>query len=167
MATSTTEETGAVTQVTEKGGELVSAAQEQVAAKTSEIREDAVFQIREQLAERSDRAGHQVQAVAQALRSGGQQLRTESESSAANVVENLAKQAEQLGEYLRTTDPDRMLGDVEDFARRRPWLVAGCAALAGLAASRLLKASSDRRYEMNQGGLQPSERTPLTVPVGR
>lgn len=167
MATSTTEDAGAVTQMTEKGGELVSAAQEQVAAKTSEIREDAVFQIREQLAERSDRAGHQVQAVAQALRSGGQQLRTESESSAANLVDNLAKHADQLGEYLRTADPDRMLGDVEDFARRRPWLVAGCAALAGLAASRMMKASSDRRYETSRGSNLQAFGDASSVPVGR
>jgi hypothetical protein len=35
---------------------------------------------------------------------------------------------------------------VEDFARRRPWLVAGIGFAVGLAASRFLKASSERRY---------------------
>ena len=41
---------------------------------------------------------------------------------------------------------DQLLRDAEEFARRRPWMVAGMGLVAGLAASRFLKASSERRY---------------------
>ena len=56
---------------------------------------------------------------------------------------------ERLGNYLTDADSDRMLRDVEDFARRQPWLVAGGGMLLGLFGSRLLKASSSRRYELS------------------
>jgi hypothetical protein len=152
----------------EKGGELVSAAQEQVATKAGEMREDAAFHVREQIGQRSTRAGEQLQAVAQALRSGGEQLRTGEDAPAAELVDSLARHAENVGGYLRSADPERLLGDVEEFARRRPWLMAGCAALAGLAASRVMKASSDRRYDRSQSRRLPAYRdTHAAVPAGR
>jgi hypothetical protein len=40
-----------------------------------------------------------------------------------------------------------MLDEVEDFARRQPWVVALGAAGVGFAAARFLKASSGDRYE--------------------
>ena len=51
-----------------------------------------------------------------------------------------------------------MLRDVEDFARRRPWIVAGIGLAAGLAASRFLKASSERRYDVGVGAVGTSSR---------
>jgi ElaB/YqjD/DUF883 family membrane-anchored ribosome-binding protein len=164
MATDTTEDRGGtVAEMQEKGGEILSTAQEQVVAKAGEVRQDAAFQIREQIAQRSSQAGDQVHAVAHALRSGGEQLRTEQKGSSAELVDDLAQRVEKLGSYLSSSDPDRMLRDVEEFARRRPWLTAGCAALAGFVASRLVKASSDRRYETSRtiSGSSPSGQTGL------
>ena len=37
------------------------------------------------------------------------------------------------------------------LARQRPWMVAGLGLMVGLAASRFLKASSERRYDSAQG----------------
>jgi hypothetical protein len=154
MATKTTKKgaSGAAAEVQETGTELVEAAKQEVATKAGEVREDAAFRIREQVGQRSNQAGEQIEAVAQALRSGGEQLRTEGKASSADLVENLARRADDLGGYLKGTDADRILGDVEDFARRRPWLVAGAAAVAGFVTSRLVKASSDRRYEAAYAG---------------
>lgn len=167
MAADTTEgrPSGTVTEVQEKGGELLSTAHEQVAAKASEVGQDAAFQVREQIAQRSTQAGDQVQAVAHALRSAGEQLRTEAKASSAELVDDLASRAEQVGSYLSSADPDRMLRDAEEFARRRPWLTAGCAALAGFVASRFVKASSDRRYETRRatGGSPVYGQTSLTT----
>jgi hypothetical protein len=36
--------------------------------------------------------------------------------------------------------------DVEGFARRRPWMLAGLGLLGGVAAARFVKASSEKRY---------------------
>jgi ElaB/YqjD/DUF883 family membrane-anchored ribosome-binding protein len=148
MATTSDETSaGAVVEAREKGAELVSAAQEQIEVKAGELKGDAAFQVREQIEQRSTQAGEQVQAVGQALRSGVEQLRTEGKGASADVVDKLAKKADDLGDYLQSATPDRILGDIEDFARRRPWLMAGAAAVAGFMTSRFVKASSDRRYE--------------------
>jgi ElaB/YqjD/DUF883 family membrane-anchored ribosome-binding protein len=37
-----------------------------------------------------------------------------------------------------------LIGDLEDYTRRRPWIVVGAAAVAGFVASRFLKTSSSR-----------------------
>ena len=142
---------GAVTEVREKGAEIASAAQEQLGAKTSELRSEASFQISEQVNERSTQVGEQVRAMGHALRTGAEQLRSEGKSTPANFAEQAAGRAEELGRYLQSADGDRIMRDVENFARRRPWLMAGAGALAGFVASRLVKASSDRRYEAYRG----------------
>ena len=41
--------------------------------------------------------------------------------------------------------------DVEDFARRRPWMLAGLGMLGGVAAARFVKASSEQRYSDYRG----------------
>jgi hypothetical protein len=146
---------GAVADVKDKGEELVSSAQEQVSAKAQELGEEASFQVREQLDQRSTQAGEQVQAMGHALQSGVEQLRSEGKDVPARVMSQVAERAEDLGAYLQSAHADRMLMDLERFARRRPWVTAGAGVLAGFVASRFVKASADRRYESsrsNAGG---------------
>jgi ElaB/YqjD/DUF883 family membrane-anchored ribosome-binding protein len=138
---------GAVAEVKDKGGELVSTAQEQITATAQELGGEANFQIREQLDQRSTRAGEQMQSVGKTLQSGANQLRSEGKEIPARVVEEVARRADDLGGYLQSAEADRILGDIEEFARRRPWLTAGVGAVAGFLASRFVKASGDRRYE--------------------
>jgi ElaB/YqjD/DUF883 family membrane-anchored ribosome-binding protein len=142
---------GAIEATQEKGKELVSQAQEQVQAKAHEFRSEAEFQVREQVGQRSTQLGEQVQSFGQALRSGSQQLHDEGKETPAKVVDQVARKADDLGNYLQSADVDRILGDIEGFARRRPWLTAGIGAAAGFLASRFVKASSNRRYEAYQG----------------
>jgi ElaB/YqjD/DUF883 family membrane-anchored ribosome-binding protein len=138
---------GAVAEVKDKGDELLSSTQEQVATKARELGEDVSFQVREQLDERSTQAGEHVQAVGQALHSGVEQLRSEGKDVPAKVMTQLAERADDLGAYLKSAQADRMLTDLERFARRRPWVTAGVGVLTGFVASRFVKASADRRYE--------------------
>jgi hypothetical protein len=67
------------------------------------------------------------------------------------VTEGAADRIERLGGYLERTSGDAFLRDAEDLARQRPWIVAGLGLMVGLAASRFLKASSERRYDSSQG----------------
>lgn len=71
----------------------------------------------------------------------------EGKDTPASIVEQISRRADDVGGYLERADADRMLGDVEEFARKRPWLVGAIALTAGFAASRFLKASSAKRYE--------------------
>jgi hypothetical protein len=103
--------------------------------------------LRDQVDQRSTQAGDQVQSTAQDMRNVAEQLRGQGKDTPARVAEQVADRAELLGTYLRDTDGERLLRDVEDFARRQPWLVAAGGLALGFAASRFLKASSSRRYQ--------------------
>ena len=143
--------TGAVEQTKEKGKELASQAQQQAHEKTSELRSQAETRFREQVDVRSTQAGEQLSAVGQALRQSSERLRTEGKGTPAQAMEQAATKMDDLGSYLSSANADRILHDVESFARRRPWLTAAAGAAVGLVASRFLKASSERRYEGSQG----------------
>ena len=167
MATNTTDETsrGTLEEAQEKGSELLATAQEQVAGKAIEMRKEATFQLNQQVDQRSTQAGDQLQAVARALHSAVDDLRSEGNTSSSDLMDGIAERTEKLGTYLRSTDAERILDDVEQFARRRPWLAAGTAAVAGFVASRFLKASSDRRYE-GRRNLTPELASVPTLPSG-
>jgi hypothetical protein len=89
------------------------------------------------------------------------QLSEQDNSRGAQLATQAADQAEKVGGYLRDSDADRLLHDAEDFGRRQPWLVLGGGVILGIAAARLLKASSQKRYEAgsSNGSSQSSEQT--------
>jgi hypothetical protein len=103
--------------------------------------------LRDQVDQRSTEAGDQVQSTAQDVRKVAEQLRGQGKETPARVAEQVADRAESFGTYLRDADGERLLRDVEDVARRQPWLVAASGLVLGFAASRFLKASSSRRYQ--------------------
>ena len=153
---------GAVAEMKDKGEELVSSTQQQLSTRAHDLSEEASFQVRQQLDQRSTQAGEQLQSIGKTLRSGANQLRSEGNDVPARVVEEVARRADDVGGYLQSAEADRILGDIEGFARRRPWLTAGVGALAGFLASRFVKASGNRRYEgerSNGSGYSPSMRS--------
>ncbi len=122
----------------------------QARQKTEELRGQAGSRLREQVDTRSTQAGDQVQSVAEAVRTTSEQLRGQGQERPATVADQAAEGVERLGGYLRESDADRILGDVEEFARRQPWLIAILGAGVGFVAARFLKASSrgsGRDYE--------------------
>jgi hypothetical protein len=115
--------------------------------KAVELRSRSADEVRQQLDTRTTDVGRQARSVAQSLRQSGESLRGEGNAQAAGITDTAAERVEQLGRYLEQVDGDQMLHDVERFARQRPWLLAAAGLLAGMVASRMLKASSERRYE--------------------
>jgi ElaB/YqjD/DUF883 family membrane-anchored ribosome-binding protein len=115
--------------------------------KASELREQGSMRLREQFDQRSNEAGTQVRSLAEALRRGGNDLSTEGHSSGAQLTGQAADRLEQLGSYLEQKRGDELMRDIEMFARRRPWMLAAIGMLAGVAAARFMKASSEQRYE--------------------
>ena len=158
---------GAVAEVKDKGAELVSNTQEQMSAKAHELGGEAATQIRTQLDQRSTQAGEQVQAVGHVLESGVAQLRSEGKDVPARIVAEVARRADDLGAYLASAQADQILGDLEAFARRRPWLTAGAGVLAGFITSRFVKASGDRRHGApSTNGNGSSPRVQPSLPAG-
>ena len=127
--------------------------------KAADLKEQGKSKLGETLDKRTNEAGAQARQMAQALRRSGGQLSNEGHAQqAAQLAEGAADRIERLGGYLERTSGAELVRDVEDFARRRPWMVAGVGLVAGLAASRFLKASSERRYETSaQAGDRSSQ----------
>jgi ElaB/YqjD/DUF883 family membrane-anchored ribosome-binding protein len=141
---------------------VASQALEQVQERTQDARAEMQEKARAQLDGRSSQLGEQVGSVAQALHKAGDQLDGEGNATGAKAARAAAGHAERFGRYLRDSDSDRLVDDVERFARRRPWAVAGIGAALGLAASRFLKASSERRYDSTRRFESDS-----SMPLGR
>jgi hypothetical protein len=129
-------------------------ATDQAKEKAQEAAQQAKSQFHDQVAQRSTDAGQRVNGTAGDLRSVAQSLRSEGKDQPAKVAEQAADRAERLGSYLEQSDADRILRDVEDYARRQPWVVGLGAAALGFAAARFMKASSDQRYEQSRSGTQ-------------
>lgn len=122
--------------------EATSTAQE----KASELREQGSRRLRAQFDQRSTQAGSQVRSLAEALRRSGNDLQSEGNKGAAELPKQAAERLERLGSYLEEMSGDDVMRDIESFARRRPWMLTGLGLVAGVAAARFLKASSDQRY---------------------
>ena len=107
----------------------------------------------DQVDQRSTQAGERIAGTASDVRSIAEELRSQGKDAPATLAEQVAGQADRVGDYLKGASGDRILRDVEDFARRQPMLVAAAGLALGFAASRFLKASSSRRYESGYGDL--------------
>jgi hypothetical protein len=112
--------------------------------------------VREQVDQRSTEAGEKVSGTASDLRSIGEELRKQGKETPAKLADNAAERTERVGNYLTNSDGDKLLDDIEDFGRRRPWVVLGGGVVVGLAAARFLRASSGSRYQGRTGVQGPT-----------
>jgi hypothetical protein len=126
--------------------------QQQAGQKAQELKSQAGGRIRAELDSRSTQAGEQLSSTADAFRRVGQELRGEQKEGPARLAEQVADRAERAGRYLTETDGDGILRDLEQFARRRAWLVAVAGAAVGFLASRFVKASASRDGGSDDGG---------------
>jgi ElaB/YqjD/DUF883 family membrane-anchored ribosome-binding protein len=132
-----------VGQASAQAQEAASTAQERAV----ELKEKGKSKLGETLDQRTNEAGVQARKLAQALRRSGEQLSSEGGTEqVSGLAEGAADRMERLGGYLERTNGAELVRDAEDFARRRPWMVAGVGLVVGLAASRFLKATSEQRY---------------------
>lgn len=100
--------------------------------------------------QRTSDLGERVSSVASDLREVGGKLEGQENGQAARVANSAADQAERVAGYLGDADGQQLLRDIEDLGRRQPWLVLAGGVAAGIAAARLLKASSTDRYQRSQ-----------------
>ena len=133
---------GATAQAQEKAQEVAGQAKEQAANVAGQAKEQA----RTQIDQRSTQAGEQVATQAESFRKVSETLREQGQDKPAQLAEQAADRIEGLGSYLKDADADKILGDVEDFARKQPVAVIAGGLALGFFASRFLKASQTERY---------------------
>jgi hypothetical protein len=140
----TEESTGSTTdQVKDQVREKAQVAQDKARGAMGQAR----GRLSDQVDQRSTQAGERLSAQAADVRSIAEELRNQGKDAPAKIAEQVAGQADRVGDYLKGASGDRLLRDIEDFARRQPMLVAAGGLVLGFAASRFLKASSGRRYQ--------------------
>src|SRR4051812_47080629 len=123
---------------------------QQAQGKAQEVASKASDQARTQIDQRSTEMGHRVTTTADDIRTVGQQLREQGKDQPAKLADQAAQHVERVGGWLRDSDSDRLLSDVEDFGRRQPWAFALGGLAIGIAGSRFLKASSTQGYQQRQ-----------------
>ena len=152
-------------QVKDAVGGAVGQVQEQAQQAKGQARE----RLSQELSTRSTQAGDQVRDTASAVREAGKSLRNQGKTGPAQTMDRVADQADRFGSYLTEANGDRMLRDVERFARQQPWAFTLGGVVAGFFASRFLKASSDRRYAggdaMHRSGPPPQHQQALPTPA--
>jgi ElaB/YqjD/DUF883 family membrane-anchored ribosome-binding protein len=139
---------------------VVEQAQEKVQEKAQEARGAALRVVRDQVDARSAQVGEQLTDVVEGFRRTGQTFRSEGKEGPAKVLDTTADRAERVAQYLSSSSSNVLLHDAEDFGRRNPWLVIAGGVALGLVASRLLKASSTRRFEEIRSQGYTSSRPP-------
>src|SRR3954454_21988688 len=137
--------------VKEEGQDTALEGREQAGQQVRKATGQAQERMREQVDQRSTQAGEQVHQHASDLRDVAEQLRGQGKEGPAKIADQVAERAERAGSWMKESDADRILGDVEDFARSNPWAVAAGGLALGFVASRMLKASSSRRHESTTG----------------
>jgi len=150
-------------QAKEKVQERAGQMQQQVGEKAQEMRGQAASGIKQQLDSRSTDAGDQVSAIGDAIRRVGEQLREEGQEAPARYARQVAQPVERFGRYLTDADGERILRDVEQFARRRPWATAAGGLAIGFVVARFIKASS---ADGGQPQMQPYNGGQAALPVG-
>ena len=160
---------GATSKAHEKAQDAAGQAQEKAQQAAGQARN----RVRDEVDTRSTQAGEQAESVANDVRSVGEHLRAEGKDKPAELADKAAARVADLGDYLKRSDGDAILRDVERFGRERPWAVMVGGVAVGIAASRFLKASSSRRYhEQESSANLPARRAdvdrdvlPATTPV--
>jgi hypothetical protein len=136
-------------------GQAKEHAKEQAEQAKQQVRQasgQAKDKLREQVDQRSTEVGERVGSTAQDVRSVADELRKQGKDQPAKLAAQTADRVERVGGYLKESDADRILRDVEDVGREKPWAVALGGLALGFAASRFLKASSTQRHSQLRSG---------------
>lgn len=160
-----------VEQAREGAGQAAGSVKETAQEQVGEAAQKGRGMLRRQVDERSTMAGRQATSAAETLRQTASQMREEGDPQKARMAsfaDQGADRLERVGGYLTDADADELLGRAEDMARQQPWLIAGAGLLVGIAAARVLKASSTDRYYRSRpvapmSGTEP--RRPQLSPV--
>lgn len=139
---SATGQTGSGGQVTEQAKQQGQQFAQQAKQQASDLANRGTEQVKSQLETQKHQAAQRMTPVQMALRETSQQLRKQGQEPVAGYVDRASDQVERASGYLRETDVDEMVDEVRGFARSRPALFLGGAALLGFLGTRFLKSSS-------------------------
>lgn len=141
-------------QAREVAGEAKSQVKDLYHTTTSELREQADVQQR--------RVASGLHSVSDELSSMAD--KSESRGVATDLVGQAASRAADIADWLDQRDPGSLLEEVRNFARRRPGVFIGIAAVAGIAAGRLTRSMASDVNDRREGEARSDRATRATPP---
>ncbi len=119
--------------------------------------------------ELTEEASKQQERVASGLQDVGEDLgsmarNAERQSLATELVRETSQRVGRVAEWLGDREPGAVLDEVKDFARRKPGVFIGAAAVAGVLAGRLTWALSSEG-DSPSGGARPTRSPERAVPA--
>jgi hypothetical protein len=129
-------------QVTEQAKQQGQQLAQQARQQASDLANRGTEQVKSQLETQKHQAAQRMTPVQMALRETAQQLRKQGQGPVAGYADQASDQVERASGYLRETSVDEITDEVRGFARSRPALFLGGAALLGFLGTRFLKSSS-------------------------
>ena len=114
----------------------------------SMVAKQAKAVLEEQVAQRAGKPAADLGKLAKALLLTSEQL---DGNFASPLVNKAATQLEHFSQFLQDAKGEDALRSVEEFARKRPWLFLGGAAVVGFGGARFLKSSATRRAPTDNG----------------
>ncbi len=139
----------AVDQIQQRAGDAADQLKTQAGAAVEQLKNQAgdtvekiKTQANDQLDNQMTQAGLSLATVADAVDTLSDQLRRGNQKLLATYADRAAGHVDELATYLRQSDPNKVLHDIEDFARREPALFLAGAFAIGLLGTRFLKSSS-------------------------
>ncbi|MFE6200329.1 hypothetical protein [Streptomyces sp. NPDC057838] len=154
-------------QARQGAGEVAGTAAEQLRAVTGEARAQAGAVAGDLRTRVTEEADNQARRGARAVRQWADDLSgladgADTDSPARSLVAQAADRGHRAADYLDSRGVGGLVGDLQDFARRRPGAFLGGAVLAGFAVGRLAKAGS----KASGSGPDPSARSDPSGPEG-
>lgn len=138
-------------QATEQAKQQTQQLARQARQQASELANRGNEQVKSQLANQKHVASQRMVPVQSALRETAQQLRKQGQGNVGQYADRAADQVERFSGYLRETEVDEIVDEVRGFARRRPSVFLGSAAVLGFLATRFLKSSSQEAASTGYG----------------
>lgn len=89
-----------------------------VSQQAQRVKAQAGEQVKKQTQVRAGQAGQGVTALTKGVRQAGEQLRAQGQQTSALVLDALAENIEPLGDYLTTSDPDKLRSDLAAYGRK-------------------------------------------------
>lgn len=120
-----------------KAGEVASEAEDQAQRLGRTVEDEA----RSMADTRKGQVASELQHVAKAFHTSGDQLREQGQEAIAGYTDEMANQLERASLYLKHRNVDGIVRDAEDFARRQPEVFLAGAFGLGMLAARFLKSS--------------------------
>src|SRR5689334_21141710 len=110
-----------------------------------------------------NRAADSIDSIASAVRGTGDRLRSDNQTTAANLTDSLADQVERLSSYLRNRDLTSVREDLERLARQQPTVAIGVALALGMLGARFINSSPRRGDDTPSRGYGGSDFDLVTV----